>query len=90
MATTSLTTRIDTQLKAELEEIARFEDRSASYMTIQAIRALVEERKATRELVELGLAMVEQGASSIPAAAVHEWFLADDDTAPFPTARFVS
>lgn len=86
MATTSFTTRIDTDLKAELEQIARFEDRSASYMANQAIKAMVEERKATRELIELGLALVEQGAPSIPASEIHDWFMADDDR-PFPEAR---
>ena len=86
MATTSFTTRIDSELKAELEQIARYDDRSASYVANQAIKALVEERKATRELVETGLMMVEKGAPSIPAADIHDWFMADDDR-PFPAAR---
>ncbi len=85
MATTSFTTRIDTELKAELEQIARYEDRSASYMANQAIKAMVEERKATRELVETGLALIEKDAPAIPAEAVHDWFVADDDR-PFPAA----
>lgn len=84
MATTSFTTRLDTELKADLEQIARFEDRSASYMANQAIRAFVDERKATRALVETGLAMVEAGAPGIEPSAIHDWFLADDDR-PFPS-----
>lgn len=86
MAMTSFTTRIDADLKAELEQIARFEDRSASYMANQAIRAMVEERRATRKLVQTGLDLVEQGAPSIPASEIHDWFMADDDR-PFPAAR---
>lgn len=83
--TTSLTTRIDSELKAELEQIAKHEDRSASYMANLAIRNLVEERKATRELVELGLEMVKQGMPGIEPKAVHEWMMSDEDK-PFPNA----
>lgn len=85
MPTTSFTTRIDADLKADLEQIAQFEDRSASYMANLAIRNLVEERKATRELVDLGLEMVEHGMLGNDAEAVHKWMLADDEQ-PFPSA----
>lgn len=84
MATTSFTTRIDAELKAQLDQIARFEDRSASYMANQAIRAFVEERQATRHLVDTGLALVEREAPSLAAGSVHEWLTAEDDR-PFPT-----
>lgn len=87
MPTTSFTTRIDSDLKSELERIARLENRSASYMANQAIRNLVEERQATRELVETGLELVKMGAPSIPAEDIHAWMLSDDDNAPFPTPR---
>lgn len=85
MATSVFTTRLDTEIKAELEQIARFDDRSASYLANQAITALVEERRATRELVATGLAMIEQGAAGIDAEQVHDWLLAEDDQ-PFPQA----
>ena len=87
MPTTPFTTRIDTDLKAELEEIARIENRSTSFMANQAIKSLVEERKATRELIELGLEMVEAGAPTIAADDIHAWLLAEDENAPFPEAR---
>lgn len=87
MPTTSFTTRIDTDLKADLEEIARMENRSASFMANQAIKSLVEERKATRELIELGLEMVQTGAPTIPSEDIHDWLLAEDENAPFPQAR---
>ncbi|RMC29909.1 CopG family ribbon-helix-helix protein [Paracoccus alkanivorans] len=84
MATTSFTTRIDAELKAQLDQIARFEDRSASYMANQAIRAFVEERQATRQLVDTGLTLVEREAPSLASSAVHDWLTAEDDR-PFPT-----
>lgn len=86
MASTSFTHRMDPELKAELERIARFDDRSASYVANMAIRALVEERQATRELVREGLRQVEAGASPIPAEAIRDWLLGDDDQ-PFPEGR---
>lgn len=43
-----LTTEIDAGLNQALEEIARFDKRSASDLADQAIRNLVEERVATR------------------------------------------
>ncbi len=48
---------------------------------------MVEERMATRELLELGLEMVEAGTPTIEPDDIHAWLLAEDDTAPFPTPR---
>jgi predicted transcriptional regulator len=87
MPTVSFTHRIDADLKAELENIARFENRSASYMANQAIQNFVAERKATWELVEAGLELIEMGAPSIPAKDIHDWILSDDDALPFPAGR---
>jgi predicted transcriptional regulator len=83
MPTASFTARIDADLKTQLEAIARFEDRSASWLANQAIRNFVEERIATRELLRAGLALIERGAEGVAPDAVHEWLLADDDQ-PFP------
>ena len=74
---------MDPELRTEIERIARFEDRSASYVANQAIRAFVAERQATRDLVREGLRQVEAGAPSLSPDEVHDWFLADDDR-PFP------
>lgn len=82
MSTASLTTRIDPELKAELEEIARFERRSASFMANQAIRNLVEERHATRALIDTGLALVDMEAPSIASKDVHAWLASDDEDFP--------
>ena len=84
MATTIFTTRLDTKVKAELEAIARYEDRSASYLAKQAITALVDERKATHGLIKVGLQLIDQGVS-ISEDAMDTWFDgADDATFPVP------
>ena len=85
MPTASFTARIDADLKAELEAIARFEDRSASWLANRAIRNFVEERIATRELLRAGLALIERGSEGVAPEAVHEWLAADDERA-FPEA----
>lgn len=90
MATTSFTARIDSNLKVELERIARAEKRSASFMANQAIRNLVEEHKATQELVDLGLRLIEKNAPTIPAEDVHAWILSEDETESFPSGRISS
>ena len=86
MAAASFTHRMDPDLRAELEKIARFDDRSASYIANLAIRGFVEERQATRELVLEGLRQAEAGVRSVPAEAVQDWLVADDDR-PFPEGR---
>jgi predicted transcriptional regulator len=86
MASASFTHRMDPELRAELERIARFEDRSASYVANQAIRAFIAERQATRELVREGLRQIVAGAPSLSADEVRDWFLAADER-PFPDGR---
>lgn len=88
MPTASLTTRIDMNLKTELEQIARFDRRSASFMTNQAIKNLVEERKATRELIQTGLSLVKTGAATLSSDDIHQWFMAGED-APFPQSQII-
>lgn len=78
MAATSLTTRIDDELKQRLQKIAALEDRSTSYMTNLAIKNLVEQREATQQLVETGLEIMEAG-KSISEEAVMDWLQAEDD-----------
>ena len=53
-ATTSFTTRIDSDLKKRLEKIARLDDRSASYVVNQAIEAMVQDREYTHSLIRIG------------------------------------
>jgi predicted transcriptional regulator len=82
MPTAPFTARIDQDLKAELEQIARYERRSAGFIAGQAIRNLVEERRATRELIDTGLKLVEMGAPALSSQEFHLW-LEGDDSAPF-------
>ena len=86
MPTAMFTTRLDADMRAELERIARAEDRSASWVANQAIRAFVEERRAVRDLVDVGLEMVARGDAGVAPNAVHDWMLAGDDR-PFPAAE---
>ena len=87
MPTKSFTTRIDSELKSRLEKIARFEDRSASYMANQAIRALVEEREATHNLVAVGMELIDKNIA-ISEEEVDKWLEADED-APMPLAKTI-
>ncbi len=82
MPTSTFTTRIDNDLKARLQKIAQYDRRSASFMANQAIENLVEEREATRELVQTGLKLVDKGVS-ISEEAIQTWMNGPSD-APFP------
>ena len=86
MASASFTHRMDPELRAEIEKIARFEDRSASWVANLAIRCFVDERQANRDLVREGLRQVAADAPSIPPEEARDWLLADDDR-PFPEGR---
>jgi len=83
MPTAIFTTRMDVDLKSRLQKIAGYDRRSASFVANQAILNHVEEREATRELVETGLMLVEKGAPSISEGAIHAWMNGPED-APFP------
>ena len=83
MPTAPFTARIDQDLKTELEQIARYERRSAGFIAGQAIRNLVEERRATRKLIETGLRLVEMGAPALSSQEFHSWLDGDEDAA-FP------
>ena len=83
MPTATFTTRMDVDLKERLQKIASYDRRSASFMANQAILNLVEEREATRELVETGLKLIEQGAPTISPEAIHAWMEGPED-ASFP------
>ena len=82
MPTIPFTMRLDAKLKTQLEEIAQYEERSASYIANRAIQNLVDERETTRALIKTGLELIDQGVS-ISSEAVNNWFQADDDK-PFP------
>lgn len=85
MATTTFTTRLDAGLKERLQKVAQLDQRSASFLANQAIANMVEEREATRELVEVGLMLADKGVS-ISDEAVQAWMEGPED-APFPEAE---
>jgi predicted transcriptional regulator len=85
MSTATLTTEIDTGLKRELDEIARLDGRTSAEVARLAISNYVEERRATRELVQVGLRLVQSGGPFHSSESIHEWFSADEG-APFPKA----
>ena len=85
MPTALFTAQIDDDLKAELEAIARFDNRSASSLANHALRNFVEERIATRELLRVGLGLIEQEVEGVAPEAVREWLAADDERG-FPGA----
>jgi len=82
MATTTFTTRMDVNVKARLDDIAKYEDRSVSYVANKAIEAFVDERDQTRALIKTGLELIDKGAVA-SSDAVNAWLDADEDT-PFP------
>ena len=88
MAATSLTTRMDSDLKQRLQKIAKLEDRSTSYIANQAIQALVEDREYTHGLIEIGLKQIEDGAS-ISHERMDAWMdaWAEGEDLPFPKAK---
>lgn len=81
-----VTTEIDVGLNEALEEIARFDNRSPADLADQAIRNLVEERVATRELLHHGLSLIDAGSvKAVDSAAIHQWLLSNEDD--FPQGR---
>ncbi len=88
LMSSSFTTRIDSGLKLRLEKIAKLEDRSASYIANQAIRALVEDREYSHRLVEIGKEQIAEGVSISEErmdAWVEAWAKGEDR--PFPKAE---
>lgn len=82
MTTATFTTRMDADLKQRLQKIADYDRRSASFVANQAILNLVEEREATRELVETGLMLADKGIS-ISEGAIQAWMNGPENAA-FP------
>lgn len=62
MTTERLSLRIDADLKKSLEREARREDRSASYLAVKAIEALLRNRAAKRAAIRAALVEAEKGA----------------------------
>jgi predicted transcriptional regulator len=64
--------RLEPELKNELEELARNEERSVSQVAVRAIRAYVEMRKEKEKAIDKALEMADEG-KFVSSEAVHEW-----------------
>lgn len=61
MQSASLTARIDPDLKSRLENMAKAQDRSVSYVTNKALERAVEEHEALISVLEQANQEIEQG-----------------------------
>ena len=62
MATERLSLRIDADLKKSLELEARREERSASYLAVKAIEAMLRERAGKRAAIREAVSEADKGA----------------------------
>lgn len=72
MATERLSLRIDANLKKNLELEARREERSASYLAVKAIEAMLRERAGKRAAAREAIAEAGKGAF-ISQEAMDAW-----------------
>ena len=93
MATERLSLRIDANLKKSLEEEARRERRSASWLAIEAIEALLRGREEKRAAIRAALDEADRGVF-ISRDAMDAWISSwDSDPAvppPEPDIRSAS
>ena len=72
MATERLSLRIDANLKKSLELEARREERSASYLAVKAIEAMLRERAEKRAAIREAVSEADKGAF-ISQEAMDAW-----------------
>lgn len=72
MATVPFTLRIDPKVKAGLEEAAKANDRTASYVAAKAIEAYLEAREEKRRIIEAAVIEADKGVF-VSSEAVHKW-----------------
>ena len=82
MPTIPFTTHLNTELETRLEEIAQHEEHSALYVANRAMQNFAEEYEVTRDIIDVGLNLVEKGVS-ISESAIDAWLHSPEDT-PFP------
>lgn len=83
MATERLSLRIDAGLKKSLEKEARREDRSASYLAVKAIEAMLRIRVEKRAAVRAAIAEASKG-EFISQEAMDTWIDSWDSDAELP------
>ncbi len=69
---TPISLRIDPELKHELEELARREERPLSQVAVRALRAYVRAQKERRAAIEEAMRQADEGRF-ISAEAIHDW-----------------
>ena len=72
MATERLSLRIDAGLKKDLEREARREERSASWLAVKAIEAMLRDRAEKREALRAAVAEADKG-TFISQDAMDAW-----------------
>lgn len=72
MATERLSLRIDAGLKKDLEREARREERSASWLAVKAIEAMLRDRAEKREAIREAIAEADKG-DFISREAMDAW-----------------
>ena len=83
MATERLSVRIDAGLKKSLEQEARREDRSASYLAVKAIEAMLRNRVEKRAAIRAAIAEAGKG-EFISQDAMDTWVASWDSDAELP------
>jgi len=83
VATERLSLRIDAGLKKSLEQEARREDRSASYLAVKAIEAMLRNRVEKRAAIRAAIAEAGKG-DFISQDAMDTWVASWDSDAELP------
>ena len=83
MATERLSLRIDANLKKNLEQEARREDRSASYLAVKAIEAMLRDRAEKRDAIRAAVLEADEGAF-ISQEAMDAWISSWGEDAELP------
>lgn len=72
MSTVQFTLRIDPSIKAQLEDEARRDDRSASNLAVRAIKSFLQAKEAKRKAVQEAVREAEKGIF-VSEKAVDAW-----------------
>ena len=83
MTTERLSLRIDAELKKSLEREARREERSASYLAVKAIEAMLHSRAEKRAAIHAAIAEADRGAF-VSQAAMDTWISSWDTVSEPP------
>lgn len=86
MATVPFTLRIDPEVKAGLEEAAKANDRTASYVAAKAIEAYLKAREEKRRILEEAVKEADKGVF-ISEEKMDAWMMSwgTDNPLPPPT-----